>query len=180
MYSSRYNPKSIFVKTHKPVSAEQILTVILIAIIVFIAAGTLYAFAVKKTSLGHQYRKADPSPKQVIQTSIKMNSRVNAFNELGQIRTITKSPDDEHTGTLVIVSPWFSYDAGNTILLEELSQKSQQEKAIIINYFGQNTKHELLEKGEDTVKEEIKELLNDQLILGKIQNIFFKEYIFFE
>ncbi len=180
MYSSRYNPKSLFVKHHKHVSTEYVLTIILIGLIVFIAAGTLYAFAVKKSGIGHQYRKADPTPKQVINSSIKANSRVNAFNELGQIRTITKSPDDEHTGTLVVVTPWFSYNANDTILLEELSQKAQQEKAIIINYFGQNTKAELLQKGEDAVKEEIKNTLNEQLVLGKIQKVFFKEYIFFE
>ncbi|MBR1912505.1 MAG: hypothetical protein IJ828_09150 [Treponema sp.] len=180
MYNSRYNPNSIFVKHHKRVTTEYVLTVMLICLMVCIAAGTVYAFVVKKSGIGHQYRKSDPTPKQVIDSSIKANSRVSAFNELGQIRTITKSPDDEHTGTLLVVTPWFSYDASNTILQEELSQKSQQEKAIIINYFGQNTKSELLAKGEDSVKDEIKALLNEQLILGKIQNIFFKEYIFFE
>lgn len=180
MYNSRYNPRSLFVKSHKHVSSDYVLTIILIAVIVFIAAGTLYALAVKKTGIGKQYRKADPSPKQIINASIKNNSRVSAFTELGQIRTITKSPDDTHTGTMVIISPWFSYEANDTILLEELSQKSQQEQAIIINYFGQNTKTELLAKGEDKVKEEIKNLLNEQLILGKIQKVFFDQYLFFE
>ncbi|MCR5764034.1 MAG: hypothetical protein K6G00_11705 [Treponema sp.] len=180
MHNSRYNPKSLFVKQHKRVTADYVLTVILICIIAFIAAGTVYALAVKKSSIGHQYRKADPTPKQVINSSLKTSSKVSAFNELGQIRTITKSPDNEHTGVLVIVNPWFSYNANDTILLEELSQKSQQEKAIIINYFGQNTKADLLAKGEDTVKEEIKNLLNEQMILGKIQQVYFSEYIFFE
>lgn len=180
MYKSRYNPKSIFVThRHKP-DFDTILTIVLISVIVFIAAGTVYAFAAKRAGIGHQYRKSDPTPKQVINSSIKSNSRVSAFTDLGQIRTVTKSPDDAHTGTLIIVSPWFSYNSDDAVLLEELSQKAQQEKAVIINYFGQNTKDELLTKGEDAVKEEIRQKLNEQLILGKIQKVFFDQYMFFE
>ena len=110
----------------------------------------------------------------------RKNQKLDAFTELGQIRAVTKAEEGEEGGILLVVSPWFSYQSGDTALFEELAQKNRQEKAIILNYFGSYTEKELLAKGERNVKEELLSLINEQLVLGKITNVYFDQYLFFE
>ena len=49
-----------------------------------------------------------------------------------------------------------------------------------MNYFSGYTEKELLAKGERNVKEELCSLINEQLVLGKIKNVYFDQYLFFE
>ncbi|MBP5174723.1 MAG: flagellar basal body-associated FliL family protein, partial [Treponema sp.] len=83
-------------------------------------------------------------------------------------------------GTLLIVSPWFSYPEGDIQLFEEIAQKDRLIKTIISNYFMSYTKSDLISKGEKKIKEELRDQINDQLVLGKINSVYFDQYIFFD
>ena len=96
------------------------------------------------------------------------------------MRQTTKTEDAGDPGTLLIVSPWFSYPDGDIQLYEELSQKDRLIKTIISNYFMSYTKGELIDKGEKKIKEELKEQINNQLVMGKITTVYFDQYIFFD
>ena len=179
MYGDNYNldPYHEAKKTGSPLTT--FLSVILVLLIVVLVGGTAVALVTNKDGIGSQYRRADPRPERLISASRKSDKRLNAYTELGQIRTITKSPDDSHTGALLIVEPWFSLAAGDTPLLEELKQKRRKEQNIIENYFGMYTESELKAKGLTQIKEELCALINEQLVLGKIENVYFTEYMFF-
>ena len=42
------------------------------------------------------------------------------------------------------------------------------------------TKSDLISKGEKKIKEELRDQINDQLVLGKINSVYFDQYIFFD
>ena len=163
-----------------PVILNRVLLALLLALVVILVCGTAVGLVNGKNRQGTQYRRADPSPQKVMSSSSKSDQKLDAYTELGQIRTVTKAEEGEAGGIRLVVSPWFSYQSGDTALFEELAQKNRQEKSIIMNYFSGYTEKELLAKGERNVKEELCSLINEQLVLGKIKNVYFDQYLFFE
>lgn len=178
MYGDNYNLDP-YIEKKKGSPLTAFLSFVLVLLVIVLVGGTAIALATNRDGIGSQYRKADPSPEQIITASRKSDKRLNAYTEIGQIRTITKSPDDAHTGTLLIIEPWFSLAAGDTPLLEELKQKTMQARTLIENYFGTYTESELKSKGQNKIKEELCTLINAHLVLGKIENVYFTEYLFF-
>lgn len=159
---------------------QKILLLVALALVILIVMGTAIALISGGGKQSDRWRQADPEPKKVINMSRRNGSKVDAFTDLGQIRAITKPSSEESNGTLLIITPWFSYPAGDSVLLEELYQKERQEKAVIMEYVSSFTAEELKAKGEKAVKEELLSLLNAQLVLGKIRGVYFNDYIFFE
>lgn len=157
-----------------------ILEVILGSLAGFILLVTLIVLIVNKGNLGNHYRKADPDPQQVIRKSNRTDEKVSAYSQIGQLRLCTKAPEGDVAGTVLVLEPWFSYPQDDTEFYEELSQKDRQIKSIISEYFTTRTQKELLDDGEQSIKDELKELINQQLVLGKIKNLYFKEYMYFE
>lgn len=133
-----------------------------------------------KHKAGEDLRKSDPTPQKVVNLSYKTQDHVSAYTEMGQLRIITKAPSESESGTMLIVSPWFSYPEGDTVFFEELSQKDLQLKSLIANYFATHTKDQLFSNGEPTIKNELRDLINEKLILGQIRDVYFDQYIFFE
>ena len=158
---------------------NRLLLIILIVLFTIFVGGTAVALARNGGELSVKYRKVDPSPKQVVNSSLKSKQTVSAYTDLGQIRTVTKGQDGQ-SGTLLVVAPWFSYPASDIQLYEELVQKEKQEKSIIIGYFSSYTKAELMEMGELKIKEGIREKINEQLVMGQISCVYFDDYMFFE
>ena len=96
------------------------------------------------------------------------------------MRPMTKPEPNDETGSVMVVTPWFSFPDGDTPLYEEISQKDRLIKNIIFEYFTTHTKSELLQTGEKTIKEELTEQINEQLVMGKITKLYFDEYQFFK
>ena len=158
---------------------NKMLLLILIAMLIVFVGGTALALAKNGGELSTRYRKSDPSPKQVVSSSLKSKQSVSAYTELGQIRAVTKGKGDQ-SGSLLVVSPWFSYPSSDIQLYEELSQKEKQAKSLIIGYFSSYTKEQLLGMGEQKVKEGIRDKINEQLVMGQISSVYFDDYMFFE
>ncbi len=158
---------------------NRILIIILVALVIIFVGGTAVALAKNGGELSSRYRRTDPSPKQVVNSSLKSKQAVSAYTDLGQIRTVTKGEDGK-SGTLLVVAPWFSYPSSDIQLSEELAQKEKQEKALIIGYFSSYTKAELMGMGEQQIKDGIKAKINEQLVMGQITNVYFDDYMFFE
>ena len=103
-----------------------------------------------------------------------------AYFELGTIRISTAKADSDEGGTLMILSPWLAYPAGDTVLYEELSRKSGSIKGIFQAYFSARTKNQLLTETEERISQIIIEEINADLALGKISDIYFTDYLFLE
>lgn len=103
-----------------------------------------------------------------------------AYFELGTIRISTAQADSEEGGSLMVLSPWLAYPAGDTVFYEELSRKSGSMKGIFQAYFSARTKNQLLTETEEKIVQIIIEEINADLALGKISGIYFTDYLFLE
>ena len=86
----------------------------------------------------------------------------------------------ENLGTVLLITPWISYSSSDTIFFEEISRKKPMLCGIFQNYFSQFSKKELLSQSENIIEENITNQINSHLSLGKIQGIYFTDYIFLE
>ena len=103
-----------------------------------------------------------------------------AYFELGTIRISTARADSDEGGTIMILSPWLAYPAGDTVLYEEISRKSGAIKGIFQAYFSARTKNQLLTETEERISQTILEEINADLALGKVSDIYFTDYLFIE
>ncbi|MBO4320551.1 MAG: flagellar basal body-associated FliL family protein [Treponema sp.] len=170
---------NVYAEPIKTSKLPKILSIALMVVVVaFLSTGIL--FIAFNRNAENQYRRNDPTPQKVINKSKRSKSAVTTYNELGQMRPITKAESDEEAGSVMVVTPWFSFPDDDTPLYEEISQKDRLIKSIILEYFTTHTKSELLATGEKKIKEEITEQINDQLVMGKITQLYFDEYQFFQ
>lgn len=108
------------------------------------------------------------------------NTVYSAYRKIGKIRTSTAGDQKNKRGTIIIIQPYFSYPAEDTEFYEELARKNPEIKSIIINYFKAYTKNQLTAMGEITIKNDLLQKINEQLVLNKIQNIYFSEFTYLE
>lgn len=168
---------------------------ILIAVAAFIALvilGVTIAFFIESGGIPEAaYRRADPAPQQVIVESGNAGESVDAFTGIGRLRMFAKSAagdgsgsrassDGEDVVSVIVITPWFSYPAGNRALFEELSQKIMHIRSIFTDYFLSMTLDEIKAKGELRIKDELLEEINDSLVMGQIRAVYFSEYLFIE
>ena len=149
-----------------------------VAVLVVLAiAGVTVGFYVKnKGHVEPVYRRAQVVP----QSGTNAKEMEDAFADVGQIRVFLKKAEGDESSPLVVVSPWFSYPEGDKQLYEELSSKEKQIRAVVAGYFAALTMEEARRKGEAHVKEELLELINSNLVMGKIRAVYFNEYIFID
>lgn len=103
-----------------------------------------------------------------------------AYFELGTIRVSCAAADSEESGSIMVLSPWLAYPAGDTVFYEELSRKSGSIKGIFQAYFSARTKNQLLTETEERISQIIIEEINADLALGKVSDIYFTDYLFLE
>ncbi len=103
-----------------------------------------------------------------------------AYFELGALRISTAKAESEEGGSIMVLSPWLAYPAGDSVFYEELSRKSGVIRGIFQAYFSVRTKNQLLFETEEKIEETIKKEINADLALGKVSDIYFTDYIFLE
>lgn len=166
-------------KTPVPPVIKALLTLIIITAAI-LAAGTIFAYAAKLPGTKKTYRKADPTPQKIISQSASQQQKLAAYTDFGQIRALSRPENGSSTGTVILIQPWFSYAEGDTELFEEISDKSRKIKSLFLEYFSAYTVSELQQKGEIEVKEDLRRMVNDALVLGRITGIYFDSYVFFQ
>lgn len=154
---------------------NKILTIIIAFLIVVIALGTIFAFLNKK----RQTPEVLISQGKAVSLMAPSDTSEVTYFELGTIR-ISTAADDSTPGTILIVSPWLAYPAGDTVFYEELSRKSGALKGLFSAYFSARTKNQLLSETEEKIEELLRDEINADLSLGKISDIYFTDYLFIE
>ena len=146
--------------------------------VLFILLGII-TFTIIFVSLFHFLNKPNNEVKyRKIDNPIEIQKKIDysLFSDFGRLRTYTC----DNPQIPVVILPFLSYQTENTFLYEELCQKQRKIKSIILQYFTQKTQEELFSLGEETVKTQILTLINNEVSMGKIESIFFEEYIFLE
>lgn len=168
-------------------SLNKILVYIIIFLFLVILGVTIGGLISRKAKPGKNLRTADPEPtvKELESLNKRSDTKIAAYTGIGRIRTVTAAEknsgngaDVEGSATPIVVTPWFSYEESNFELYEELSRKRILITGIISKYFSERTENELLSSSEEKIKADLLKEINSQLSLGKIQNIYFSDYIF--
>ncbi len=155
---------------------NKILTGIIIFLVVVIISGTVFGLLNKKNNTPEiliSQGKAESLMAPADTTEV-------TYFELGTLRISTAGEKSEESGTIMVLSPWLAYPAGDTILFEEISRKSGAIKGIFQAYFSARNKNQLLTETEEHIEAVIKDEINADLALGKISDIYFTDYLFLE
>ena len=112
-------------------SLNKILLIIIYFLAVLIVTSTITVFAMRRAKPGIFFRTPDPNPSR-IEKSSSGNEKLSSFTGIKRIRAVT-APDEKHPdGVSLIITPWFSYTAGDTEFFEELSRKSPELRSAIV------------------------------------------------
>lgn len=155
-------------------SINKILSIILLALFAVLLFMTITAFI----SVKIKSKKNLQNSKSSFEVSESKDDTRKVFAGLGRIRCSLKPEGDTNIRCPVVISPWFNYDKNDIQFYEELSKKAPLFKSLISSYFANGTKTHFQKIGEEQVKKEILSILNEHLVLGKIDELFFSEYIF--
>ncbi len=155
---------------------NKILLVIIAVLLFIILSGTIAVLAGKKK----QTPEVLISQGKAVSLMAPSNTDEVSYFELGTLRISTAQADSDEGGSLMVLSPWLAYPAGDTVFFEELSRKSGAMKGIFQAYFSARTKNQLLTETEEKIEQIIKQEINADLALGQISDIYFTDYLFLE
>ena len=167
------------------IKLNTVLYSIIIALVIVLIIGTITGLAKKNESLSDEVLLQQG---KAINLSAPANTDFVAYYEIGSIRIVTtknsnnevNSQNDLENTCVLVVNPWVSYAEGDTVFYEEIARKRGVIKGICTTYFSERSKEYLLSITETKVEQELMELINAQLSLGKIQDLYFTDYIFLE
>lgn len=151
----------------KKITVNKILSYCILVIILVIVFGTFIYF------VGNLFKDENSSEKKDEQPILLNADSFEIYKKIGRIRTSTK---DEIP---IVISVYFPFPKEDREFYEEISVKNQSLKAVISSYFLDYTKEELERKGEISIKRDILFLINEKLVLNKIPELYFEEYLFF-
>lgn len=137
-------------------------------ILLFITAA-LIIILVSGTILGINTNKAEKTE----QPDFKDTVTKNLFDDLGRIRILTA---DKQAGAAV-VSPVLEYNGDDKAFQEELIQKKEEIRTVVLNWFSTKSVYELYTMPDETIKKELLHSINELLDLSKVKNLYFKEFV---
>lgn len=155
---------------------EKILLSIIAGLVLVIITGTILALTGRK----QETPEVLLAQGKAVSLMAPVDDGVVAYFELGRIRIITKNENSDDLGTVLVISPYLAYPAGDTVFYEELARKRGVIKGILQSYFQERTKIQLLTETEEKIEKVLQAEINAQLSLGQISDIYFTDYIFLE
>lgn len=155
---------------------EKVLLAIILGLVLVIIVGTIVAKVHQKT----QTPEVLISKGKAVSLMAPADDAEIAYYELGTLRIVTRAEDDEELTSVLVISPWLAYPAGDTVFFEELVRKKGLIKGLFQAYFSARTKNQLLEETEVKIEENLKDQINAQFALGQISDIYLTDYIFLE
>jgi flagellar basal body-associated protein FliL len=97
------------------------------------------------------------------------------FAGIGRIRTVTAPPE-----AAVVLSVAFPYASADRVFSEELAARVGDLRNTTAEYFAALSPAELQRKGEEAVKAELLDRYNRMLRLGRIETLYFNDYLIIE
>ncbi len=144
----------------KSKTVYKILLFITAALIIILVSGTILGINTNKTE-----KTEWPDFKDTVTK--------NLFDDLGRIRILTA---DKQAGAAV-VSPVLEYNGDDKAFQEELIQKKEEIRTVVLNWFSTKSVYELYTMPDETIKKELLHNINELLDLSKVKNLYFKEFV---
>ena len=98
------------------------------------------------------------------------------FTGIGRLRLSTAEPQS----AMVILTINFPYSSGDRAFAEELATRIRDFRTITRDYFQSISGQELMNKSEEQIKTELLQAFNSILRLGRIQSLFFNDFLILE
>lgn len=142
---------------------QRILQGIIVFLIIVIIGGTL---------IGIQKNRAKSQKTTDSQPALPKKEEA-LYGDIGQLRisTIDTPP------ATIVLTPFLEYKAADTAFQEELVNKKEILKYSILEWFSIQSAYRLKSEPHETMKRELIKVINAQLLLGKIQNIYFEDFV---
>lgn len=139
------------------------LIVVIFILITIIIIGTIVAIL----------RKNDTKATLLENTEKNIYTGAELFTDLGRIRAVTgdKPPSS------VVIFPVLEYSSKDTQFREELVQKKEKLRDMILDWFLHQKAIELYTKDELTIKNQLLNVVNSVLTLSSVKRLYFKEFI---
>jgi flagellar basal body-associated protein FliL len=146
----------------------RVLFILALILALVIAAGTVYALTFRPKTSGASQPSPDSAP--------SVSSEAAIFTGLGRLRCPTAGPNT----ALVILQPSFPYFPGDRPFSEELVSRLRDLRSLTAAYFAALSPEDIRRKGETLIKEELLAKYNALLRLGRIETLYFNEYMLIE
>ncbi len=171
--------------SNNKIKLNTVLYSIIFALVIVLIIGTITGLVKKNESPSDEVLLQQG---KAINLSAPANTDFVAYYEIGSIRIVTTKNSNNEVNSqnnlentcVLVVNPWVSYAEGDTVFYEEIARKRGVIKGICTTYFSERSKEYLLSITETKVEQELMDLINAQLSLGKIQDLYFTDYIFLE
>jgi flagellar basal body-associated protein FliL len=98
------------------------------------------------------------------------------FTGIGRLRAATAAPES----AAVILTITFPYNARDKAFAEELNLRIPNFRAVTLEYFRSFSREELRRMNENAIKTEMLRRFNAVLRLGRIETLYFKDYMIVE
>lgn len=162
---------------------NKVLLYVIAGLVLIITAGSIFGIINKKNNTPQVLISQGKAENLIA----PVNTDDIEYFELGTIRIIPETAPDSETSdtqdplnTVMIISPWLAYPAGDTAFYEEIARKQGVIKSIFTSYFSMRTKDQILSETEEKIIYNLMEEINTKLSLGKISNIYYTDYLFLE
>jgi flagellar basal body-associated protein FliL len=160
-------------KNHGLLIVYRVLLVLALVLVLVILGGTVYALGFRPTAAAAQFPQTTPP---VSSPAPSAASEANIFTGLGQLRCPTAGANPG----MVILQAAFPYNRGDRAFSEELASRIRELRNVSAAYFAALTVEELGRKSEADVKAELLARYNGVLRLGRIETLYFNEYMLSE
>lgn len=146
---------------------EMVLLGILLALVIIIASGTVWAWAngTRAQKKWHNLASANTTPSD-------RNNII--YEDIGRLRATSQD------GAVIIAHIAWPMDKSERLFLEELRGKRASLKDAAISFFSQKESQELRPEYEPIIKAAIRDLYNSMLVSGQIAEIYLGEYAVIE
>ncbi|MGP1594596.1 MAG: flagellar basal body-associated FliL family protein [Treponema sp.] len=139
---------------------------IIIVLILIIIAGSIIGISQKKSEKTLKSAQKDTY-------TYTPQKHYALYGDFGQLRASTV----DSPAITIVLTPFLEYAADDTALQEELVTKKDILKKTILEWFSIQSAYRLSSEAPDYIKTGLIQALNEKLILGKIRNIYFEDFV---
>lgn len=143
----------------------RILTIILVALALVIIWGTVYGI------LSHT--RSTTAPPQPVPVE---DGKAHHFTGIGRVRISTADPQP----AMVMLFLTFIYNPDDKSFSEELAAKIPVFRTVITDYIGSFSADALKNEDDEQIKSELLKRFNAILLLGRIESLYFSDFMIIE
>jgi len=165
--------REIDITGNKLIIFYRIIVVIMLLLVLLLIVGSLYAF-IRSRDAGPLFRigGTDRGGQAVKEDIPDGGGAINVFSGIGKLRIQNNDKNE-----VIIVSISFPYKADDRPFTEELASHIGEFRSIATNYFANLPKDKLTRLDEEQVKADILKQYNALLRLGRIETLYFGDFM---